>query len=107
MNETLQSALALVALAASAPVMFGFICRAKVLAFGKTKPLPTIFHMAGGLHAMAVAFSAWRGAVSVSELLGLVMGGAWLFWSYYSWRGPRPPEHVLTEKAEVIHAPGT
>lgn len=98
MNPSFESVLAL---ALAAPVMFGYICRGKVLAVGKTKMLPTFFHMAGGLHTLAVIVSAWRGSVSVSEWLGLAMGAVWLWWSFYSWSGPEAPEHAQSRPAPL------
>ena len=99
MKFTTESVLALLL---ALPIMYGFACRAKVLAFGKTKPIPTLFHMAGGLQTLATpALALASGTVSVSEWLGLAMCGLWLVLSYYSWSGPTAPEHVQTRPAPL------
>lgn len=84
---------AVLMMAASAAVVFGYICRLDALQF-KTHRAPVVFfHIALMVCAASAGVAAYVGDIGVQEVAGLVGSGLWLSISLTSWRNG-PPSHV-------------
>ena len=82
------------------PLLYGYVCRAAKVNWWDNRPLPVIFHLLGGLQVIWLLYVALRDGGLGPGWVGMGFAGAWLLWSYPTWRGGAP-EHTLPRPAPL------